>query len=219
MVRVMIVDDEAPVRWSLQLLLGSAGDIEVVAACDGVRAVEEAQRHRPDVVLLDLRMPQVDGLAVLREMRRWPRPPAVAVLTTSDSDEFVDRALGAGAAGVLVKDTEPEQLVRAVRTLAAGGDVPSPAVPHTGGSGYVDGGARAADRARIEAMSPRERDVLGLIGQGLSNVEIGRRLQLSTAAVKDYVRAVLDRLNVTDRVQAAVVAREAGMPPAEGESR
>ncbi len=217
MVRVMIVDDEALIRSGLRLILGSAPDIEVVATSDGVHAIEEAQRHRPDVLLLDLRMPQVDGLAVLRELATWPARPVVAMLTTFDGDEFVAQALGAGAAGFLLKDTEPEQLIHAVRMLAAGGSVLSPGVTRTVINGYLGGSARPVDVARIKAMSQRERDVLGLIGEGLSNADIGRRLHLSTGTVKDYVSAVLVRLGVTNRVQAAVVAREVGVPvPAEG---
>jgi DNA-binding NarL/FixJ family response regulator len=213
MVRVMIVDDEALVRSGLRLILSSAGDIEVVATCEGVHAVEEVRRHQPDVLLLDLRMPQVDGLTVLRQLAEWPLHPAVAMLTTFDSDEFIAQALSSGAAGFLLKDTEPEQLIHSVRMLAAGMSVLSPAVTHTVISGYLDGNARTADQARIEAMSQRERDVLGLVGEGLSNAEIGRRLHLSTATVKDYVSAVLLRLDVTNRVQAAVLARRAGVLP------
>lgn len=123
MVRVMIVDDEALVRSGLRLILGSADGIDVVATCDGAEAVELAQRHRADVILLDLRMPRVDGLSVLRELGRWASPPVVAVLTTFDSDEFVAAALSAGAAGFLLEDTEPDQLMHAVRALAAGGNV------------------------------------------------------------------------------------------------
>jgi DNA-binding NarL/FixJ family response regulator len=218
MARVMIVDDEALVRSGLALILGSAGDIEVVATCDGAQAVEQAQRHRPDVILLDVRMPQVDGLAVLRQLARWADPPVVTMLTTFDSDEFIAEALGWGAAGFLLKDTEPEQLMHAVRTLAAGGSVLSPAVTRRVINGYIDGSARPADVARIKAMSPREREVLGLLGQGLSNADIGRHLHLSTATVKDHVSAVLMRLGVTNRVQAAVVARQVGvLVPTEGE--
>ena len=208
MVRVVVVDDEALVRSGLDLILGSADDVEVVGTCDGVHAIEEIQRHAPDVVLLDLRMPRVDGLTVLRQLSRWPRRPAVAILTTFDADSFIAEALGLGAAGFLLKDTEPTQLIDAVRTLAAGRSVLSPAVTRTVIQGYLGGAARTADASRVAAMSPRERDVLGLIGQGLSNAEIGRRLHLSTATVKDYVSAVLDRLDVTNRVQAAVVARD-----------
>jgi DNA-binding NarL/FixJ family response regulator len=211
MARVMIVDDEALVRSGLKLILESAPDIKVVATTDGVRAVEEARRQRPDVLLLDLRMPEVDGLMVLRELAGDAVRPAVAVLTTFQADEFVARALGAGAVGFLLKDTEPEQLVHAVRTVAAGGSVLSPAVARTVIAGYLNGGARPDDVARVQAMSRRERDVLALLGRGLSNADIGRCLHLSPATVKDYVSAVLDRLGVANRVQAAVIARDAGV--------
>ena len=213
MVRVMVVDDEALVRSGLRMILGSAVGIEVVATCDGVQAVEEVRRHRPDVVLLDIRMPEVDGLTVLRELSRSSRPPAVAMLTTFDADEFLAEALHAGAAGFLLKDIEPEQLVSAVRALAGGGSVLSPAVARTVIAGYVDGSARPTSEARVEGMSTREREVLGLLGLGLSNAEIGRRLYLSPATVKDYVSAVLAKLDVSNRVQAAVVAQEAGLLP------
>ena len=214
MVSVMVVDDEALVRSGLELILGSADDVEVVATTDGVHAVEVARRTRPDVMLLDVRMPQVDGLAVLRELAAWAARPAVAMLTTFDSDEFIAQALSGGAAGFLLKDTEPDQLLAAVRTLAAGGSVLSPAVTRTVINGYLDGSARPADVARIKAMSQREREVLRLMGLGLSNADIARRMHLSTATVKDYVSAVLVRLGVANRVQAAIVAHEVGIMPA-----
>jgi DNA-binding NarL/FixJ family response regulator len=217
MLRVLVVDDEALVRSGLRMILGSAAGIEVVATCDGRQALEEARHHQPDVVLLDIRMPEADGLTVLREMSRWPRPPAVAMLTTFDADEFLAEALHAGANGFLLKDTEPEQLVEAVRALAGGGSVLSPAVARTVIAGYLDGSARPASQARVEDMSPREREVLGLLGLGLSNAEIGKRLFLSPATVKDHVSAILAKLEVANRVQAAVVAREAGLSPLAGE--
>ncbi len=216
MIRVMVVDDEALVRSGLALILGSAGDIEVVAACEGVAAVEMVHRHRPDVVLLDVRMPVVDGLAVLRELGRGPGAPAVAMLTTFDTDEFIAQALALGAAGFLLKDTEPDQLINAVRVLATGGSVLSPTVTATVIGGYLGGGAEPEVRARIATLTDRERDVLALVGQGLSNADIGRRLYLSTATVKDHVSAVLTKLAVSNRVQAAVAAREAGLAPPPG---
>ena len=215
--KIMVVDDEALVRSGLRMILGSAADVDVVATCEGAEAVEEIRRHRPDVVLLDIRMPEVDGLAVLREVIDWPDPPVVAMLTTFHSDEFVAEALGAGAVGFLLKDTEPAQLIAAVRALANGGAVLSPAVTRTVINGYRDRAGPPESVARVEAMSPREREVLGLLGLGLSNAEIGRRLYLSTATVKDYVSAVLAGLGVTNRVQAAVVAQEAGIVPVEDE--
>ena len=213
MVRVLVVDDEALVRSGLRMILGSAAGIDVVATCDGSQAIEQARRHRPDVVLLDIRMPEVDGLTVLRELSRWPQPPAVAMLTTFDADEFVAEALRSGAAGFLLKDTEPGQLVQAVRALADGGSVLSPTVARTVITGYLDGASRPTSEARTDGMSPREREVLSLVGLGLSNAEIGTRLHLSTATVKDYVSAVLVKLDVTNRVQAAVIARDAGLLP------
>jgi DNA-binding NarL/FixJ family response regulator len=213
MLRVMVVDDEALVRSGLRMILGSADGIEVVATCDGRQALQEARRHHPDVVLLDIRMPDVDGLTVLRELSRWPEPPVVAMLTTFDADEFLAEALHAGAAGFLLKDTEPDQLVQAVRALAGGASALSPAVTHTVIAGYLDRSARPRDARRVEEMTPREREVLSLLGLGLSNAEIGKRLYLSPATVKDYVSAVLAKLNVSNRVQAAVVAQEAGLLP------
>ena len=215
-IRVMVVDDEALVRSGLTMILGSAGDIEVVAACEGAAAVQAVHRHRPDVVLLDLRMPVVDGLVVLREFGGRPGAPAVAMLTTFDTDEFNAQALALGAAGFLLKDTEPEQLIHAVRVLATGGSVLSPTVTATVIGGYIGGGATPEVAARVAAMTDRERDVLALVGQGLSNADIGRRLYLSTATVKDHVSAVLTKLAVSNRVQAAVAAREAGLVPGPG---
>ena len=216
MIRVVVVDDEALVRSGLRLILGSAEDIEVVASCEGVQAVEQVYRHRPDVLLLDLRMPRVDGLAVLRELGRRPGAPAVAMLTTFDTDGFIAQALSLGAAGFLLKDTEPEQLLRAVRVLATGGSVLSPTVTSTVIGGYLGAAAQPEVVARIAAMTVRERDVLALIGQGFSNADIGHRLHVSTATVKDYVSAVLTKLAVSNRVQAAVLARQAGFVPSPG---
>jgi DNA-binding NarL/FixJ family response regulator len=211
--RVVVVDDEALVRSGLRMILGSAPDVDVVATCDGVEAVAQIRRHRPDVVLLDIRMPEVDGLTVLREVVGWADPPVVAILTTFASDEFVAEALGAGAAGFLLKDTEPAQLIAAVRALAGGEGVLSPEVTRTVIDGYRGRGGPPASAARVRDLSPREREVLGLLALGLSNAEIGRRLHLSTATVKDYVSAVLSHLGVANRVQAAVVAHEAGIAP------
>jgi DNA-binding NarL/FixJ family response regulator len=207
----MVVDDEALIRSGFQLILDSAPDIEVVDACEGVTAVERVGRHRPDVVLLDVRMPQVDGLTVLAELARSPRPPAVGMLTTFDTEAFITQALALGAAGFLLKDTEPEQLIHAVRVLAAGGSVLSPTVTRTVIGGYVGAAARPEVSAQVSAMSEREKVVLGLVGEGLSNADIGRRLHLSTATVKDHVSSVLAKLEVANRVQAAVVARSAGL--------
>ena len=210
MIRVMVVDDEQLLRSGLRLILNSAEDIEVVSACDDLQAVDEVRREVPDVVLLDLRMPQIDGITILRRLKSLPRPPAVAMLTTFDMEEHVAEALSSGASGFLLKDTDPEDLIHAVRVLASGGSVLSPAITRTVIDGYV-GAARPAALARVATMTVRERDVLGLLALGMSNAEIGRRLYLSTATVKDHVSAILSKLAVTNRVQAAVMAREAGL--------
>ncbi|MGC5077787.1 response regulator [Agrococcus sp. DT81.2] len=210
-IRVMVIDDEALVRSGFQLILAAAADIEVVSTCDGVRGIEQIQRYRPDVVLLDLRMPQVDGLTILRELSGWAHAPAVAMLTTFDTGEHISQALSLGAAGFLLKDTEPDHLVQAVRVMAAGGKVLSPKVTDTVITGYLTRSSDAPVPAGIDTMTPRERDVLALVGQGLGNAEIARRLHLSPSTVKDHVSAVLTKLAVTNRVQAAIIARDAGL--------
>lgn len=208
-IRVIVVDDEQLLRSGLRLILDSAEDIQVVSACDDVQALDEVRREVPDVVLLDLRMPQIDGITILRRLKTLPRPPAVAMLTTFDMEAHVAEALSSGAAGFLLKDTDPEDLIHAVRVLAGGGSVLSPAITRTVIDGYVDA-ARPAALARLTSMTARERDVLELVAQGMSNAEIGRRLYLSTATVKDHVSAILSKLAVSNRVQAAVIARQAG---------
>ncbi len=210
MIRVVVVDDEAIVRTGLSLILGASEDVEVVAACDGVDAVQQVQRHRPDVVLLDLRMPRVDGLSVLRQLAAWERRPAVAMLTTFDTSEYIADALGLGAAGFLLKDTEPAQLVHAVRVLAAGGKILSPTVTDAVIGGYLRSGACPATPG-LDDLTRREREVLELVGLGLSNAQISRRLRLSPSTVKDYVSIVLAKLGVDNRTKAAVIARDAGL--------
>jgi DNA-binding NarL/FixJ family response regulator len=207
----MVVDDEMLVRSGFRLILESAGDIQVVADCDGADAVVEAELHHPEVVLLDIRMPTVDGLTILRQLRGWRSPPVVAMLTTFDADEHVASALRCGAAGFLLKDTEPEQLLHSVRVLASGGSVLSPAVTRTVIGGYLGAGTDPETAARVSGMTDREREVLALIGAGLSNADIGKRLYLSMATVKDYVSAVLTKLGVANRVQAAVIAHQTGL--------
>ncbi|UFS98233.1 response regulator transcription factor [Nocardia huaxiensis] len=218
----MIVDDEALVRSGFELILGAAPDIEVVATSSGGAAVEVIGEQRPDVVLLDIRMPDVDGLTVLREVRAMAEPPAVAMLTTFDTDEYIVTALRSGAAGFLLKDTEPDQLAQLVRTLAAGGVVMSPKAAATllhGDSALSRMAATDAEVARVHTLTPRERDVLVLLAEGLSNVEIGQRLFLSVGTVKDHVSAILTKLRVGSRVQAALVAQRAGLLTGRREDR
>ncbi|MFI9305173.1 response regulator [Streptomyces triculaminicus] len=211
MIRVAVVDDEQLVRSGLRMILGTAPDIDVVADCGGGEAVDTVRRCAPDVVLLDIRMPDVDGLTVLRGLRALARPPAVAMLTTFDADEYLAAALRGGAAGFLLKDTDPEQLVRAVRTLAAGGSVLDPGVTRAVIGGYLAAEAENTAAAAIQALTPREREVLSLVGAGLANPQIAERMGLAPSTVKDHVRAVLGKLGGINRVQAAIVADRAGL--------
>ncbi|MCQ8189186.1 response regulator [Streptomyces rugosispiralis] len=211
MIRVAVVDDEALVRSGLRLILGTAPDIEVVAECSGAFAVDTVLDSKADVVLLDIRMPDADGLSVLRQLRAAPASPAVAMLTTFDVQEYLAAALRAGAAGFLLKDTDPEQLVRAVRTLAEGGSVLDPAVTRAVIGGYLAAEAEATAAEAVEALTPREREVLTLLGEGLANPQIAERMGLAPSTVKDHVRAVLGKLGGLNRVQAAIVADRAGL--------
>ncbi|MEU1373941.1 response regulator transcription factor [Streptomyces triculaminicus] len=211
MIRVAVVDDEQLVRSGLRMILGTAPDIDVVADCGGGEAVDTVRRCAPDVVLLDIRMPDVDGLTVLRGLRALAQPPAVAMLTTFDADEYLAAALRGGAAGFLLKDTDPEQLVRAVRTLAAGGSVLDPGVTRAVIGGYLAAEAENTAAAAIQALTPREREVLSLVGAGLANPQIAERMGLAPSTVKDHVRAVLGKLGGINRVQAAIVADRAGL--------
>ncbi|WP_369227922.1 response regulator [Streptomyces sp. R39] len=212
MIRVVVVDDEALVRSGFRLILSAADDIEVAATATGADAVAAVREVCPDLVLLDIRMPDVDGLSVLRRLRALPDAPVVAMLTTFDADEYVLTALRSGAAGFLLKDTEPDQLAQSVRTLAAGGIVMSPKASqallrsHPGGMPAPD-----AEAARVKGLTDRERDVLTLVTEGLSNADIGTRLHLGTGTVKDHVSAILTKLRVTSRVQAALLAQRAGL--------
>ncbi|MCO1574209.1 response regulator transcription factor [Crossiella sp. SN42] len=211
MIRVVVVDDEELVRSGFRLILQAAGDIEVVATATGERAVREVGLHRPDVVLLDIRMADVDGLTVLRQLQGLKPPPVVAMLTTFDSDEYIVTALRSGAAGFILKDTAPAQLAQMVRTLAAGGVVLSSKVTRTVVEGRLGGGADGEAVARAEQLTERERTVLVLIAEGLSNTEIGARIHVSVGTVKDHVSAILTKLRVGSRVQAALVAERAGL--------
>jgi DNA-binding NarL/FixJ family response regulator len=211
MIRVVVVDDEELVRSGFRLILQAAGDIEVVATATGAQAVREVGLHQPDVVLLDIRMPDVDGLTILRQLRGLRTPPVVAMLTTFDSDEYIATALRSGAAGFILKDTGPDQLAQVVRTLAAGGVVLSPKVVRTVVDGYLDAGSGSAAAEQVGQLSERERAVLVLIADGLSNTDIGARIHVSVGTVKDHVSAILTKLGVGSRVQAALVAQRAGL--------
>ncbi|MGW4381721.1 response regulator [Kitasatospora sp. NPDC004531] len=211
-IRVLIVDDEVLVRSGLGLIVGSAPDLEVVGGCSGGQAEQQTLALAPQVVLLDVRMPDLDGISVLRRLRALPDPPVVAMLTTFDTEEYIGTALRAGAAGFLLKDTAPEQLVHAVRVLASGGSVLSPTVARTVITGYVDGGGPDLTAASLtHRLTGRELDVLALLGEGLSNAEIADRLFLGTGTVKDHISAILGKLGAANRVQAAVIAHRAGL--------
>jgi DNA-binding NarL/FixJ family response regulator len=208
-IRVVLVDDEALVRSGFQLILSAADDIEVVDAVDGMEATESIRRHTPDVVLLDIRMPGRSGLDVLKDIREMSDPPVVAVLTTFDSDDYIARALREGASGFLVKDTDPEQLPTLIRSLAAGGIVLSPHVSRTVIDGYLGAEDRASS-ALIDTLTNREQQVLARLANGDSNSEIGASLHLSVGTVKDHVSAILSKLGVSSRLQAALIAERGG---------
>jgi len=213
-IRVLLVDDDPLVRSGLRMLLAGAADIEVVGeAEDGGGVLAAVDRHRPDVVLMDIRMPRVDGIAATRLLRGQPDPPAVIVLTTFDADELVLRALRAGAAGFLLKDTPPAEIVRAVELVHAGDGMLSPGVTRrlislVAGDG--DAGARH-ERARelFDRLSAREREVALAVGRGLANAEIAAELHMSVATVKAHVSRLLTKLEVQNRVQIALLVQDA----------
>jgi DNA-binding NarL/FixJ family response regulator len=213
MIRVVVVDDEPMVCAHLRVILGSAEDIEVVeAAHDGAAGVEAVTRSRPDVVLMDLRMPGVDGLTAIERIGELAHPPAVVVLTTFDADQYVLRALRAGAAGFLVKSTPPEDLIGLVRVAAEGHMVLSPAAARRLIAASAESHP-ARDRARQLAgsLTERETEVLSCLGEGLSNAQIAARLYLSEATVKGYVSRMLDKLGCANRTQAGLLAHDAGL--------
>lgn len=213
MIRAVVVDDEPMVCAHLRVILGGASDIEVVAeAHDGAEGVEAVVRHRPDVVLMDLRMPGVDGLAAIERIGTLPAPPPVVALTTFDADSYVLRALRAGAAGFLLKTTPPADLAELVRVAAAGHTVLSPIAAArlvAASSAGLRQGEEA--RARLHELTARERDVLTCLGRGLSNADIASALSLSEATVKSYVSRMLVKIDCRNRTQAGLLAHEAGL--------
>ncbi|MEU6727269.1 response regulator transcription factor [Nonomuraea wenchangensis] len=214
MIRILLADDEAMMRAGVRAILASDPELDVVAeAGDGRQAVDLAISHHPDVALLDIRMPRLDGLAAAAEIRRAAPGTAVVMLTTFGEDDYIAKALDVGAAGFLLKSGDPRELIAGIHAVAEGAAYLAPRVAQRViaqlSGGRMARGARARDR--IEALTEREREVLALLGAGLSNAEIASRLHIVEGTVKAYVSAILTRLDVRNRVQAAIIAHEAGL--------
>jgi DNA-binding NarL/FixJ family response regulator len=210
--RVLLVDDDALVRAGLRMILSSSEEIEVVGeAADGTDAIAAVHAHRPDVVLMDIRMPGMDGITATSALRRLPTPPHVIVLTTFQADEHVMSALRAGADGFLLKDTAPTDIVQAVRLVAAGEAMLSPSVTrtllaHLGNGETTDRRRIAAER--LTSLTDREREVATAVGSGASNADIAASLFMSEATVKAHVSRLLTKLAVTNRVQIAILVHD-----------
>ncbi|HEX5621202.1 MAG TPA: response regulator transcription factor [Solirubrobacteraceae bacterium] len=214
-IRVLIVDDDALVRAGLSMMLAGSDDIRVVAeASDGTQVASAVDAYGPDVVLMDIRMPGMDGLAATEELRRRESAPQIIVLTTFDADDHVLRALRAGAAGFLLKDTPPPEILRAIRLVVAGEAMLSPAVTrrlieHVADDGL--GARRSRASELLDRLTDREREVAVAIGQGKSNAEIAGELYMSVATVKAHVSRLLQKLELDNRVQIALLAHDAGL--------
>jgi len=212
-VRVLLVDDDPLVRAGLRMILATAEDLEVVGEVDdGARAVAAVLKHRPDVVLMDIRMPEMDGITATAAVRRLDSPPQVVVLTTFQADEQVMSALRAGAAGFLLKDTPPAEIMSAVRLVASGEAMLSPSVTRTLLSHLGD--AQASERRRnathrLAMLTDREREVAVAVGSGASNAEVATSLFMSEATVKSHVSRLLVKLDVANRVHIAIVVHDA----------
>ncbi|GAA1352451.1 response regulator [Saccharothrix algeriensis] len=212
MIRTLIADDQAAVRWALRLVLDAEPDIEVVdEAADGAEAVDKARWRGVDVVVLDLRMPRLDGLAAIRRLADSVNPPpAVIALTTFDLDEYLFGALEAGAVGFVLKDSDPALLVHAVRAAAGGQGLIDPQVTRRAIRRFAALAPRPAP-ADLDRLTPREREVLLLVARGLGNAEIARALTLGEGTVKTHVARVLAKLGLRTRVHAAIYAHEHGL--------
>ena len=218
-IRVVLVDDDPLVRAGLRLMLGGAPRVEIVGeAGDGAEGLDVVDRTRPDVVLMDIRMPRMDGLAATERLLGRPDPPKVVVLTTFDADEYVVRALASGASGFLLKDTAAPMIVEAIERVATGEPMLSPSVTaqlirkvvSVPAAGTDAGRARAA-AARLARLSEREREVAVAVGRGRSNAEIAGELFMSLATVKAHVSHIFVKMEVTNRVQIAICVHEAGL--------
>ncbi|MFI1205858.1 response regulator transcription factor [Streptomyces sp. BHT-5-2] len=214
MIRVLLADDQLLVRAGFKALLDAQPDIEVVAeAADGQEALAAVRAHRPDVVLMDIRMPVVDGLAATRRITEDPalRDVRVVMLTTFELDEYVFEAIRSGASGFLVKDTEPEELLRAVRAVVAGDALLSPGVTRRLIAEFAARSKEPAPAAALRSLTEREREVMALVGIGLSNEEIARRLVVSPLTAKTHVSRTMVKLGARDRAQLVVLAYESGL--------
>jgi DNA-binding NarL/FixJ family response regulator len=214
-IRVLVVDDDALVRSGLAMILGGAPDIELVGeAVDGRAGVQAARSLRPDIVLMDIRMPVMNGIEATERLGSWDEPPKVIVLTTFDADDFVAQALGAGASGFLLKDTPPASIIEAIRRVADGDPMLSPSV--TARLIAQVTAARPPDRTRLAQdrlarLTEREREVAVAVGQGLSNAEVAGRLHLSVPTVKAHIGRLFTKLEVDNRVQIAICVHDAGL--------
>jgi DNA-binding NarL/FixJ family response regulator len=214
-IRVLVADDQSMVRAGFRMLLAGEEDIDVVAeASNGLEAVDKAARFYPAVILMDIRMPELDGLQATRRIMAADNGARILILTTFDLDEYVFEALKAGASGFVLKDDSPEQLIAAIRTVADGEALLSPAITKR----VIEKFVRIAPPAppkELEELSERERDVFRLLARGLSNAEIGEQLYISETTVKTHVTHILQKLDLRDRVQAVVLAHETGVFDAE----
>ncbi|WP_370947011.1 response regulator [Amycolatopsis sp. cg5] len=214
MIRVVLADDEPLIRAGVAAILGSDERVEVVAeVSDGRAAVDEVLRTRPDVALLDIQMPALDGLAAAEEIRRVRPETGVIMLTTFGEDAYIERALSVGASGFLLKSGDPRELLAGIRAVADGAAFLSPKIAQRViaqlSGGRLSRGATA--RAQVASLTPREQEVLALLGSGLSNADIAAKLFVVEGTVKAYVSSILGRLDAKNRVQAAIVAYEAGL--------
>jgi DNA-binding NarL/FixJ family response regulator len=214
MIKVLVVDDDALVRAGLSMLLAGADDIEIVGeAANGSEVADAVTRHSPDIVLMDIRMPVMDGLAATELVRKQAGAPEVIVLTTFEADDYVLRALRAGASGFLLKDTPPAEIVRAIRAVAGGEPMLSPTITRRlmGQVADGDGGDRTRRaREQLSLLTEREREVAVAVGLGKSNAEISAELFMSVATVKAHVSHTLEKLSLNNRVQIALLAHDAG---------